>query len=235
MGKAFDDAKVLACREQLCASFKEILKHFTDVPQSERIITSFRCKFYGEKKGMGRVYVTHNFLLFLGNSKDVIKAIVPTRLIDQIEKGRSPRTGLLPAVNIILDHGEKKTFSHVYYRHDLFTIIKYIIKHPQYFVALPTKQEKPEKKLVSSDEGQKAVPKNLKNDIRSESEPVIDGRWRDFMEEEEKKQYSASDYEKVDVATAISAEKIANDIINIQLQTREKIAEDATKIDHIEQ
>lgn len=237
MGKTFDNPKVISCRSQLAHSFKQILeKAFTQIPQNEKIITSFFCKCISpNSKTTGRVYLTHNFILYLSNDKIPLRMSIPICTITKIERSRSPKTGLYPAVTIHLDHGEIRQLSHLYYRNDFFQFVNYLKKHTQYFVSLPKQKRKElDRPLHSSDLGAipKSVPQSLVKESRTESEPVLDGRWKQFFEEEEK---NYEDYEKVDVRTAQEAEKLADDIISIQLNTREKIIDQAVMLDHIKQ
>ena len=192
-----------------------------DIPYTERVIHSFKCVNRSFAKTKGRIFITQNYLIFVSLDKNIVNSFSLGKIIG-IERLRSH--GVAPTrLSIRTDDDYSILFSHLIHREDFASLLSYFSKHTPTYIELPKKNEVFSQSCSKIEEKKSEIPEGGEG-LREHSEPILDGRWKLFYEEEKRVKEK---YEKVDLKTAEKVSQISDDILNIASNTRAVIQEQA--------
>ena len=214
---------------------------FPDLPHSETVIQSYRCKHLNAKgkKISGRGYVTQNYFCFK-SSDLLVTLVIPYSQILKLERKDSFKF-IKTALIFNLEGGITKVFRGFLYRNDVFNLVSYLCNFapilyksqkaepilPEPVPVPPPEPIKPAEELKKS--GPHEVFSFSQPPPKESEKPKLEGRWAQFAPPP-----PASEYVKVDVETSEKAVRIAEDIVSKQAQTRNVILDQTKAIDRIE-
>lgn len=118
-------------------------KQFKDLPETEKVIDSFRCALHKEVPYHGKMFITENYVCFYSSILKETKLVVPVTEVVVLKKQNIAL--LVPnALCIKTSEGEKHLFASLRSRDLTFKILKTVCSHLQNGSPLNTPQNSPE-------------------------------------------------------------------------------------------
>lgn len=114
-------------------------KQFKDLPETEKVIDSFRCALHKEVPYHGKMFITENYVCFYSSILKETKLVVPVTEVVVLKKQNIAL--LVPnALCIKTSEGEKHLFASLRSRDLTFKILKTVCSHLQNGSPLNTPQ-----------------------------------------------------------------------------------------------
>jgi len=201
-----------------------------EAPPGEKVVQFYACRFYDPNsrftkfRNGGKLFITENYLFFhADNCKHNIS--IPFVQVAQICPKRSKLTKAFKTViEIKLKDATGLEFTGFYHRDTVVALADHLLHHTPSFFALPSLPS------ASSPSEPSVAEVNVPEESNAKAKGGLFGRWSD-ADRDLRHNPSAPVYEQPDVRVAEQCNKLLDEVIEIQVETRDTLARQAHSLD----